>query len=61
MSAETKEKIQKIYRSFEVVQEGAKRLAEEAKPLDKELARKIDEVSKSAEQVTKHITERRNG
>lgn len=60
MSKESKEVIEKVRKSFEVVQKGAERLAEETLKIDKDLSQKIQRVKESSEEVVKHITERSN-
>lgn len=58
MSNESKEVIQKVKKSFEIVKEGAGKLAEETVKLDKELSEKIRRVEETSKEVVKHIEER---
>lgn len=60
MSKETKEVIEKVKRTFEVVKEGISKLVEETVKLDKELSEKIRRVEETSKEVVKHIEERSN-
>lgn len=60
MSKESKEVIEKVRRTFEVVKQGADRLAEETVKIDKELSQKIRRVEETSKEVVKHIEERSN-
>jgi methyl-accepting chemotaxis protein len=60
MSKESKEVIEKVRRTFEVVKQGTDRLAEETVKIDKELSQKIQRVKETSEEVVKHIEERSN-
>lgn len=60
MSKESKEVIEKVRRTFEVVKQGTDRLAEETVKIDKELSQKIRRVEETSKEVVKHIEERSN-
>lgn len=60
MSKESKEVIEKVRQSFEVVKRGANRLAEETSNIDKELSQKIRRVEETSKEVVKYIEERSN-
>lgn len=62
MSAEEKQsKVREIKTYFHFTGRDADKLAESAKPLDRELSQKIHKVREASEEVVKHITERQNG
>lgn len=60
MSEESKEKLQKIKKLYETVEEGTKKVLKESPDLqkDKELVKKIEKVQKEAGEVVKHIEEK---
>jgi len=59
MSEESKEKLQKIKKLFETVEEGSKQVTKEPHLQgDKELIKKIEKVQKEAGEVVKHIEEK---
>lgn len=60
MSKESKEKLQKIKKLYETVEEGTKKVLKESPDLqkDKELVKKIEKVQKEAGEVVKHIEEK---
>lgn len=58
MSAETKEIIQEVKRTFEKVGTDADNFQTKVSPLDGELAKKIQKVKESSKEVIKHIEER---
>lgn len=58
MSKESKETVEKVKKSFEVVKEGANRLAEETAKFDRGLSEKIRRVEETSKEVVRHIEER---
>lgn len=58
MSKESKETVEKVKRSFEVVREGASKLAEDTAKFDRGLSEKIRRVEETSKEVVKHIEER---
>ena len=60
MSQETKEQLEKVKKSFEVVKEGAKELVKKTEKIDRDLSEKIKKVQESSEEVVKHI-EKKSG
>ena len=58
MSKETKELVEKVKRTFEVVKEGAGRLAEDASKFDKGLSEKIRRVEESSQDIIEHINKK---
>jgi len=58
MSKESKQVIEKVRKTFELVKEGTNKLAEETVKFDKDLSEKIRRVEETSKEVVKHIEER---
>ncbi len=56
MSKESKERLDKIKKMYETVEQGSKELSKEAGQLgDKELTKKIEKVQEGSKEVVEHI------
>ena len=59
MSEESKEKLQKIKKLYEMMEDGCKKVLKEPELKgDKELIKKVEKVQKEAQEVVKHIEEK---